>query len=410
MLWISFHVMCLIVWRHLFFIGVAWPKMEVEPRNYRLRLLNGCDSRFLVIRFYKVQLGETNFPEEPQPLDFVVIGADQSLATEPRAMDMLLIEPAARYDVVFNFAGHEGHRIIMRNIGPDEPFSGENDDFKVEVDFVGEDVEGDHEGFEPIDAVSYEMTDRVMAFDVIKPFDESVEDKFDASLISFPIEQPDETRTRQLALFEGLDEFGRLQPLLGNIGPATDFEGNEILFPTTEPYQKAGTAGEQMEGTHEWHEPTTENPKLDATEIWELWNMSADAHPIHIHLVFFEVLGRKEIKFDSCTTEEETVCDPADAVGDGTYLEKMDIVESSGNLASGFKVKNPTPGGEIETRPEYFENSRKDTVTALPGQITIVKATFDKPGRYVWHCHILSHEDHEMMRVLYVGDPSEEIV
>jgi len=51
----------------------------------------------------------------------------------------------------------------------------------------------------------------------------------------------------------------------------------------------------------------------------------------------------------------------------------------------------------------YVENAPKDMVTALPGQVTRIKATFDKPGRYVWHCHILSHEDHEMMRVLHVG-------
>jgi len=72
---------------------------------------------------------------------------------------------------------------------------------------------------------------------------------------------------------------------------------------------------------------------------------------------------------------------------------------------TGFRIVNPTygdpvPAGDLQ---EYVENAPKDMVTALPDQITRIKATFDKPGRYVWHCHILSHEDHEMMRVLHVG-------
>lgn len=115
--------------------------------------------------------------------------------------------------------------------------------------------------------------------------------------------------------------------------------------------------------------------------MWELWNLSGDAHPIHLHLVYFEVLGRKEIIWDSCTTDEDRVCDPANATGDGTYLEEMTIVEHDGSLASGFKVGNPTAGAYIETRPEYFEDARKDVTTALPEQITVIKATFDKPGR-----------------------------
>lgn len=179
---------------------------------------------------------------------------------------MLLIETGARYEVVFNFKDYEGKRILMRNIGPDEPFSGDPDDYNLGEVFVGENPEADHEEAEPEDDFSYETTDRVMAFDVLKPFDDSVEDKFDASKIRFPIEQPDETLTRQLALFEGLDEFKRLQPLLGTVGPATDLDGNEILYPSTEPYINAGLAGELMEGTMEWHEQTTENPKLDSTE------------------------------------------------------------------------------------------------------------------------------------------------
>ena len=67
------------------------------------------------------------------------------------------------------------------------------------------------------------------------------------------------------------------------------------------------------------------------------------------------------------------------------------------------RVVNPTMGTAVPKPAEYVENAPKDMVTALPGQVTRIKAHFDKLGRYVWHCHILSHEDHEMMRVLHVG-------
>jgi len=241
--------------------------MEVEPRNYRLRLLNGCDSRFLVLRFYEVELGETDFPEDGKPLDFIAIGSDQSLATETKTMDMLLIEPGARYDIVLNFKDYDGKRILMRNIGPDEPFSGDPDDYNLGEDFVGIDIEADHdEDTEPNDDFSYETTDRVMAFDVVKSFDDTVKDNFDPNKIRFPITQNDATLTRQVALFEGLDEFGRLQPLLGTVGPAKDLNGDELVYPSTSPYENAGLDGQVMEGTMEWHEQTTENPKLDATE------------------------------------------------------------------------------------------------------------------------------------------------
>jgi FtsP/CotA-like multicopper oxidase with cupredoxin domain len=103
-----------------------------------------------------------------------------------------------------------------------------------------------------------------------------------------------------------------------------------------------------------WDDPITENPAVGATEVWEMYNFTEDAHPIHIHEILFQVLERQ-------------------------------------------------PFGGAARGPEPWETGRKDTVIAYPGEITRVKATFDRAGLFVWHCHIVEHEDHEMMRPYRVG-------
>ncbi len=103
-----------------------------------------------------------------------------------------------------------------------------------------------------------------------------------------------------------------------------------------------------------WMDTITENPALNSTEIWEIYNYTVDAHPIHLHELFFKVINRE------------------------------------------------TFGGEVRG-PEPWENGMKDTVIAYPGEITRISALFDLPGLYVWHCHIVDHEDNEMMRPYHVG-------
>ncbi|MFW2383885.1 MAG: multicopper oxidase domain-containing protein, partial [Acidimicrobiales bacterium] len=369
---------------HMLVNGKIWPKADVEPRNYRLRLLNGCDSRFLAVQFFEVPAGATDFNISQGPLPFTVIGGDQGLASSPTTIDTLLIETGSRYDVIFDFKQvTPGNRVIMKNIGGDEPFGG---------DIPGPQVFGE--------------TDRIMAFDVNQPLDAAVPD-VSPSGINFGPVVPTPTRLRKVALFEGLDEFGRLQPLLGTAEPATDYLGNPINWPNKPGYVNAGLVG-QMEGSIAWHSPTTENPALDSTEEWEIWNVTGDAHPVHLHLVNFEILGRSEIVWDSATNDDDRVLDPDGVTapapnGDGTYLVIQPVVQHNDTLGTGFRIVNPTTGSLVPQPPEYVENAPKDMVTALPEQITRIKATFDKPGRYVWHCHLLSHEDHEMMRVLHVG-------
>jgi spore coat protein A len=372
---------------HMLVNGTAWPKMDVEPRNYRFRFLNGCDSRFLVTQFVEVPAGATDFADASGPLPFTVIGSDQGLASAPTEVDTLLMETGSRYDVIVDFTTvTPGSRVIMKNIGGDEPFGG---------DIPGPQVFGE--------------TDRVMAFDVVAPLDAGVPDVSPTG-INYGPAVGQATRVRKVALFEGKDEYGRLQPLLGTAEPATDYDGNAIDWPSEPVYSSVGLEG-QMEGSIAWHSPTTENPALGDTEEWEIWNMTGDAHPVHLHLVHFEVLGRALIKWDSATRNGEVVLDDEDqARGNGTYLMPQPVVQHNSvpgdpdTYGLGFRIGNPTTSNRPVRPPaEYVENAPKDMVTALPGQVTRIKAHFDKPGRYVWHCHILSHEDHEMMRVLHVG-------
>jgi FtsP/CotA-like multicopper oxidase with cupredoxin domain len=346
--------------------GVIWPKEDVEPRNYRMRLLNGTDSRFMVFRFRAVAPGATDLSDASGPIPFWIIGSDQGLASAATQVDTLVSEPGSRYDIVFDFSAlSAGSRIILENIGGDAPFGGDYGDALAPEDFFPN-----------------RQTDRIMAFDVVLPLNESVPDTFDPATVGgFGGVIEPVARTRKVALFEGMDEFGRLQPLLGTAEPATDYLGNEINWPNTPEYVNAGLVG-QMEGAIAWHSPTTENPALGDTEIWEIYNATGDAHPVHLHLVHFEVLDRQEFTAD---------------------VVSQPIVQHNGTLGNGFRLENIVLGDPVDPDPVYVENSPKDMVTALPDQVTRIKATFDKPGRYVWHCHILSHEDHEMMRVLHVG-------
>ena len=342
---------------HMVVNGMIWPKADVEPRNYRMRLLNGTDSRFMVIRFRAVSIGETDLTNAGAPIPFHVIGSDQGLASAATQTDTLVFEPGSRYDVVFDFNGLEGLRIIMENIGGDAPFGGDFGDALAPEDFFAD-----------------RQTDRIMAFDVVKPFKHWIPDTFNPAAISHYAGNPNTvTRVRKVALFEGKDEFGRLQPLLGTAEPGTDYLGNPVIA-------KDGVT--QLNGAIAWHEATTENPAPNATEIWEIYNATGDAHPVHLHLVNFEVLDRQEFSAD---------------------IVQQPILQHNGAMGMGFRLENIVTGTPVSPGTAYVENAPKDMVTALPNQVTRIKATFDRTGRYVWHCHILSHEDHEMMRVLHIG-------
>jgi len=154
--------------------------------------------------------------------------------------------------------------------------------------------------------------------------------------------------------------------LLGTAENTIDITGNPI---------KAGAMA--------FHMPATETPLLGSTETWEIFNYTADAHPMHLHLVQYQVLGRY-------------MMNQIDSNGDGV-VDQLDYTVAADSNGDG--LVNDI-GSALPLRPE--DTGNQDTVWVAPGEVLKIIQTFDLPGDYVWHCHILSHENNDMMRPYHV--------
>jgi spore coat protein A, manganese oxidase len=271
--------------------GKLFPYLEVEPRLYRFRVLNGSNGRFL-------HLGLSfNFASSSPALH--QIGTDQGLLATPLALKQIALAPGERADLIVDFSAQAGNNLTLNNdYGP------------------------------------------VMQFRVAKSGSRETSVLPQALRPVPKIAESVAVKTRQLSLVEVDDLVQRPVTMLLN-------------------------------NTH-WSMPVTENPTLDSTEIWELLNTTDDSHPIHLHLVRFQILDRRS--FDVAA-----------------YWANREV-----------KFMGPV------VQPDPSEAGWKDTVRADPGMITRIIAKFEGfTGRYVWHCHILEHEDNEMMRPFEVVAPDK---
>ena len=323
--------------------GKTWPNLNVEARRYRFRLLNGCNSRFLILRIAADPIARP----ATSALPFWQVGTEGGFLPAPLQLNTLLMGLAERADVIVDFTGlAPGTQFYLINEGPDEPFGG------------GE--------FDPAD---HNTTGQVMQFTVVAPT--SVDTSIPPASLVLPALVPLGAETaprRQISLNEAESE---------TVLASMDVNGNVVLdcgdgepFGPTE--ATLGTVDFSMPGMPMgmpmmWSDPITENPALNAIETWEVYNFTMDAHPVHIHEVQFQVVNREVV--DDMSPKFDPTLAPA-----GTLFA-----------------------------PEPWEVGYKDTVIAYPGEITRVKAKFDIPGLFVWHCHIVEHEDNEMMRPFAVG-------
>lgn len=303
--------------------GKAWPYLEVAPAKYRFRVLNACDSRFLDLHLVQN-------PDAPRDIPMVQIATDQGFLNSPITISHILLAPAQRVDLVVDFSHVKGQTLTLINTA-NAPYP-------------------DGDAPDPL------SSGLVMTFKVTKNLNKKQPHvRLPAHLQAKPIETPHPTApTRQVLLFEMMDEYHRIMPMLGT--PAL------------------GALG--------WMDPTTEKPVLGTTEIWEIYNTTADAHPIHLHAGDFQILDRQYFS--------------------GTQNPTTGVLTNITMLGSPIA---PLPGEQ---------NALFDTIIVPPasggpveaiGQRTRIIMHFSLAGQYVWHCHIISHEDHDMMRPMEVVQP-----
>ena len=277
--------------------GKVWPFLEVEPRKYRFRILNGSNTRG-----YQMEL------DSGQP--FHQIGSDGGLLPRTVQIDSLLIEPAERMDVIIDFSQFEGQIITLKNnLGPDA---------------------------DPAD-----QTGDIIQFKVNQPITGIDTSRIPKRLSEVPsLKNNSISAIRNLKLVSTTDQLNRTLLLLDN----------------------------KM-----WMDPITEMPRLNTIEIWSLMNLTNVTHPIHIHLIQFQVLDRRPFDLDRY------------------------------NIDRSISFTGPAQP------PKPNEYGWKDTVATPPGEITRLIMRFTPySGKYVWHCHVLEHEDYDMMRPYMIIDPNNK--
>jgi FtsP/CotA-like multicopper oxidase with cupredoxin domain len=404
--------------------GVTWPKLEVAPAQYRFRLLDGCNSRFLnlalkvtdaagnpttvtkTIYLDRTYRGRTRTLVKTVPnvseLDFYQIGAEQSLKptvtavrtgravnlatatfdklgqitdpVDPNEPKALLMGLAERADVIVDFRGlPDGTVITLTNTAPDAPFGGFPDtpaDPATTGQVMQFVVNSAHLGLSPTDELrdpvnNTPLNPATAASDVRDlVVDPAVLENFSVAVTA--------PTPRELALLEEesalicvkSDLNGNVVQVIGDV-PVAGVCADPDALPMAPKAAVLGTV--DIAGTPTvtlWSDPITTNVNADGSgaaraEQWNITNFTVDGHPIHVHLVKFKVLGRQ-------------------AMGGGASV---------------------VPGVGVEP----WEDGWKDTVITYPGEVTSIAADFDINGLYVWHCHIVEHEDNEMMVPMCVG-------
>ncbi len=379
--------------------GKTWPYLSVAPRKYRFRFLNGSNARFYELWLQDLVTGVFG-PVINQ------VGTDGGLLDAPVAIDpalggKLVMGPGERADVVIDFSANPGAVWTLRNSGrtpypKGPPPMGSTLGRIMQFVVNGTMVSADNHANPGTDKSQIPATLRTPLVQLTNNW----------TVVPNPA-LPGISKVRQLTLNEVIGPGGPLEILVNN----TKWSGKSVGPGFVNGVRPDFTPVINGDDTTYYSETTDEGK----TEIWKIINLTADAHPIHLHLVQFQLLSRQNFNMNKYNKAYNAL------FPGGVFIGGYGPPKAYDFYAPGWFGGNPdiTPyvqGPAMPANPN--EHGWKDTFIMFPGQVTTVIARWaptDKPATaapstlwfpfdpngghgYVWHCHIIDHEDNEMMR------------
>jgi o-aminophenol oxidase len=332
--------------------GKIWPVLDVQPATYRLRVLNGSNART-----YRLVLLREGAPELER---ITQIGTDHGLLRAPVAIpvDGLVLASAERADLLVDFSDlAPGSELTLLNTAA-APFDGSS--------FPAENAEhaADLEGLLPYPQVlQFRVSgDRSSGVSIPRELATDYEPLSSEALAG--------ARRRAIALVEREMDGEPNMLTMRELAVAAGSEDGPLVTLT----EGAETTRYRVVAAH-FEDTVTFFPMLGEYEVWQLINLTGDTHPIHLHLDPFQILARHPIRYE---------------IPDGGIGEL--------DLAAAVELEHD-PDDELDHTIDDNERGLKDTIRVNPNEIVEIAVRFTAySGRYMYHCHILEHEDRDMMR------------
>src|SRR5229473_6542773 len=332
--------------------GKVWPILDVQPATYRLRVINGSNAR----TYRLVLLRDRNSELER----VTQIGTDHGLLPTPVRLpsDGLVLASAERADLLVDFSDLEpGSELILLNTAS-APFDGASFPASRALEAAS------LEGLLPFP--------QVMCFRVIAgpSASRSIPTVLATDYMPPPPEELADAPRRAIALVEREVEGQANMLTMRELRIVEDDHAGPLVTVTN---------GERITryravAAH-FEDVTTFFPMLGQLEVWQLINLTCDTHPIHVHLDPFQILSRRAIRYEIAQGGIE------------------DLV-----ITAAVTLEHD-PADQLDHTIDDNERGLKDTVRVNPNEVVEIAVRFTNySGRYMYHCHILEHEDRDMMR------------